>query len=313
MIYSLIFFTILFYVTNCHETVDCPTTAAIYHTFYNCKDPTYFPNVVTCDNEGYFECSRFDCSYPHITEPDPFCRYGIVDMTKCCDCMKINFAEMWIDINGNPYIDWEWGVYNLEFKGNGGDIYIEDNFGFGVLLEDVYEYDCINSTKLYLAARIDYNSTCSGILSFFVNGQKVLNESDIQMQFNVLIFMKAMISIDREFGNNEKVYMIAGWEKVEDCPPPTDDQIMELYEMGGNRTADTEMPPIEGGVDDEALQTFMILLVIILSLIGLILCLGFVLFIGWILFSRTDPAKERRYSKISPQKKYNVELEQKPF
>lgn len=207
--------------------------AYIHHQFKNCPvdPPRRFGSADSiCPNEGTWECSTFECHYPNPFTLDGYCKYGEVDYSQCCTHKELKFTDMWFVPNINSGIDWEWDIYNLDIKGNAGDILINGSNIF----ENVYNYSCYGG-ETYIAASLEYNDTCITKLKIYINGSLVINvEETLDIYF--FSILRNMIEIDRESGNNEKVFFISSWEMI-----PTDEQVLYLYNLGKNRSTDIEL------------------------------------------------------------------------
>lgn len=225
----MIKFVLLLIVLNLVKNLDIEICEPfiIHHRFKNCPDILRRDPNTKCDNEGTWQCSKFKCFFPHPAVKDGFCLYGHVERKDCCTTKNVHFADMWFQPNGNSGTDWQWNIFNFDIKGNHGDITIE-----GELFENVY--DDVDGQKMYIALALDFNETCITHLKLYINGSVVISFDSPDLDLYFLIFLRAMMEVDRESGNNEKVFFV-GMSQV----LPSDEDVMALFELGWNRDPET--------------------------------------------------------------------------
>lgn len=217
-----------------------------------------------CLNEGTWEGEYFVCKVPTIIRrnvevvDDWRCAFGESWHSDTCAPEVLRTAEMWFLPNEDNYgrraiyEDWEWEVLNLRFRGEQGDIHIDEKYPWGEernplqTFEDVYE-SLYYAHKTYLAVTLDYNETCHTTVKVYINGSLVI-ETDRVLDYYFLTFLRSMSELEEtENGDWDSIFFIGEWNIV-----ATDDQIAYLYTLGSNRSADTiltscEEMDIEGG------------------------------------------------------------------
>jgi len=274
----------------------CENKKAFIH--HNFGTPECLPLIVRrfgdpytwCENQGTWEGERFKCYFPSEDEGG-YCKYGESSHSQTCIPKVIKTAEVWIEPNENIQIDWEWNILNLDIRGNMGNIQIN-----GSVFEDVYNY---TGFKTHLAATLNYNETCQSTLNFFINGTKVL-EVDENLDYYWLILIRAMIEVDEEIENNEKVYSVFSWDCVLD-----EDQIQYLYSLGSDRAFNTTIIRCCNVGDFEIVQSRLVYSVIswiLVSILGTALLL--VLFFYVVRWCFNVGKKDEGYRKLDEQIKF---------
>jgi len=226
-----LFFYFLFITFIKCETICETTKAFIHHGFRydECEtisrrngDPYSW-----CENQGTWTGEKFKCYYP----ADGYCRYGYTEHSQTCIPKVLKSVDEWIYIEENHLVDWETNILNLDIRGNGGTIQIN-----GTTFEDVYEIDSeIEEYSVHLAITLEYNESCITNLKLYFNKILIVEVTE-EMDYYWWILLRSMVEVDREFGNNEKVYMVAAWECV-----LTEEQVEYLYNLGPNRTANVTL------------------------------------------------------------------------
>jgi len=244
----IIFISLLFIINTIRaDTVTDPVTVEVCKNVYpfqhnnlqNC-DPLVRRNGYDyCPNEGTWgECSKFKCRYHH-EEDGGWCRYGKTDHCECCTKYNLKYAYYAIETNGNSGDDANINIWNFNIRLDAGNMYIN-----GTEFEDVYPYECVAPTKMYLSARLTYNDTCATKLEVFINCTLVatITEDDLETAWGFCFLWwdfcvsRTMLEIERESGNNEKVFSLGSYHV-----DISDEQICSHFEAV-NTTGDWNIP-----------------------------------------------------------------------
>lgn len=208
----------------------------IHFDLYNCTyDPMEFRRTPLhiskfCPNWGTWECTTFKCAWYN---PDGFCGFGEIDYGDCCTFKEIHYFDMWFKPKSNGYPDWKIEFFNLDIKGFGNDICI--NNGEEHMFYDVF----YSNVETFLSVVLKYNETCATDLILYANGSYILNVTGEDLDLFVKFFFSTIIREMLEFENegyDEELYFTSAHTLI-----PTPQRIMELYEMGPRRSRDTEI------------------------------------------------------------------------
>ena len=195
------------------------------------RELEWIPPMKECPNLGTWDCATFKCFWPNETG---FCRHGEIDYGDCCTFKEIHYVEMWFEPNENCGVDWELDIFNLEIKGIGDNICIEN--GDSTCFEDVFSN---MGKKTHIGVILEYNETCITNIIIVKNGSRILNVTGHDLDLFIDVFfttiIRSMVEIDNE-GYNEKVYRISAHTIV-----LTEEQILELYNLGSDRSPETEI------------------------------------------------------------------------
>lgn len=191
----------------------------------------WIPPMKECPNLGTWDCATFKCFWPN---PEGFCRYGEIDYGDCCTFKEIHYVGMWFEPNDNSGVDWELDIFNLEIKGIGDDICIHN--GDTTCFEDVFNN---MGMETYISVIIEYNETCTTNIIISKNGSRILNVTGHDLDLFIDVFfttiIRSMVEIDNE-GYNEKLYRVSAHTVA-----PTEEQELEIYNLGSNRSPDIEI------------------------------------------------------------------------
>lgn len=194
------------------------------------REINYIP--IYCPNWGTWECSEFKCWGAH---PNGYCMWGEISHNDCCTLPEIHYFDMWFKPMNGGYPDWMVEFYNFKIKGYGNDIHI-DNGGY-YEFEDVF-YGLDNNIT-FLSIIFNYNESCITDLMFFIDGVYAFNvsgeEMDIYIDFYFFTIIKGMMEL-QGIGCDEKWFFTSAHTLI-----PTPQRIMELFLMGPQRPADTEI------------------------------------------------------------------------
>lgn len=263
-------------------------------------------------NQGTWGCSQYKGYYPNPSQG--YIKYGQLwyNHVECCEYKNVRTVEMLIEINHDNEFrrsnevfneDWEIEVYNVQIKGNNGDIKIDDKKGNVEIYPNKYNYDNNKLTDLlYLVAKFDYTDvanktfdecwegpSCQMKFELFINGTKVIQSTKFVMDkfyaFQTRNFItgwiREMIEVDYE-SPSEKVFMTAAWDVL-----LRDEDIMNLYKKISNRKPEDnicidtcQIDYSNQLIENVNTSTFGVIMIIVIGFIScfailLCICFGF--------------------------------------
>jgi len=200
----------------------------IVHNFDNC--PTGSP-VEECANQGTWEHTMFVCTDPGSeVEDGNYCEYGRTKHDDCCTIREIHYIDFWFEIVGGS--TWQVNFFNFLVKGYSdgpfkGNIVLND-----VVFEDLYTVSYDNLT--FISVILDYGSTCETTMFLYINGVYMANiTTDDVLDISPFTSLYVM---EMTAASSNHLHFIGAHQRI-----PTSDKIMELYNLGGNRSISTEL------------------------------------------------------------------------
>ena len=270
MVELLFFLIFLIFVNN---TEICEKFLGVYN-FSDCYIPPVRRNGVdvACPNFGTWTCAEFFCEGQEV---DGVCSSGIdINIFLCCTQKNIHYVDLWFtpyENQGDIEEDWRIRTYNIFIFGKGSNITIGNQ---------LYEtdYNFIGKETFISIVLMGYNdSSCQTDIYFYINGTLTITQLGYPLyRYDTEHGMDFFEFLPKP--NNQTITFLSAHSII-----PTPEDIMWLYSLGSNRSADVEICydfPCNGdGGVSSVYKTTTIILGIVL---GITLFLLFIFFLWFI-------------------------------
>jgi hypothetical protein len=242
-----------------------------------------------CTNYGAWDCAPFFCTNGVNTDGRVVCSSGYANHADCFTQYHINYFDFWFtpSYSGGGLFDWITLLYNIVVQGNETNIRVSPTGDGAQSYKGDFDF---GNGETFFSIVLDYNETqeytttfklyINGNLSFTVNNAllSIYTGNLLRNVFNLIFFPGQNLTF---FSASRGI--------------PSDEQIMDMYLQGNNRSAGyefcytTEDCPCEELCDSSyGYKTATIVLGILLGIVLLLLGL---LLLWWIIRYFTNPSK----------------------